>query len=68
MCRICKYANSGWILALQEVQQSKVMTQLKRGPLQKRITTGLINEKSTNYEKDNTFDSSDSVSCVLYKD
>ena len=67
MCRICKYANSGWILALQEVQQSKVMTQLIRGPLQKGITTGLINEKSTNYEKDNTFDSSDSVSCVLYK-
>ena len=67
MCRICKYANSGWILALQEVQQSKVMTQLIRGPLQKGMTTGLINEKSTNYEKDNTFDSSDSVSCVLYK-
>lgn len=67
MCRICKYANSGWILALQEVQQSTVMSKLKRGPLQKGMITGLINEKSTNYEKDNTFDSSDSVSCVLYK-
>ena len=67
MCRICKYANSGWILALQIVQQSTVMSKLKRGPLQKGITTGLINEKSTNYEKDNTFNSSDSVSCMLYK-
>ena len=67
MCRICKYANSGWILALQKVQQSTVMSKLKRGPLQKGITTGLINEKSTNYEKDNTFNSSDSVSCMLYK-
>ena len=68
MCRICKYANSGWILALQIVQQSIVITKLIRGPLQKGMITGLINEKSTNYEKDNTFNSSDSVSCMLYKD
>lgn len=44
MCRIWKYANSRPIPALQKVQQSTVVTKLIRGPLQKGMITGLINE------------------------
>lgn len=44
MCRIWKYANSRPNPALQKVQQSTVVTKLIRGPLQKGMITGLINE------------------------